>query len=89
MADLEALHKAIQTFSNELAEGDPDDVGMVTNALVVWEESSYSDDGQIRYATHYATTGGGSTPSACLGLAANLLRTLERDIVPIRCSGDV
>ena len=78
---LEELHAAVQTFSNSLADTDRD-VGMVTAAVVVWEETSSDTDGDVRYSTLYASTGdGGGRPSVALGLALNLLTTLKRDVI--------
>lgn len=79
---LEDLHAAIQAFSNSLAD-DESDVGMVMNSLVVWEEVSFAEDGTTQRATLYAATGDQATPNGSLGLALNLLRTLEHDV--IRC----
>lgn len=77
---LDDLHAAIQAFSNHLAD-DESDVGVVMNALVVWEEVSFGDDGSTRRATLYAATGDQATPNISLGLALNLLRTIERDVI--------
>lgn len=81
---VDELHTAVQAFSNRLADGDAQAVAMVSHSLVVWEETSYGEDG-VQRATLYAATGDGSTPAGALGLALNLLRTLERDIVGCRC----
>lgn len=81
---LDTLHAAIQAFSNSLAD-DTTEVGVVMAALVVWEEVSFSDDGETQRATHYAATGDQATPNGSIGLATNLLRTLERDIVGCSC----
>lgn len=79
---LDQLHAAVQTFSNALADDSAEGVGMVTAALVVWEETSYDRDGDVRYSTLYASTGdSGGRPAVALGLAANLLHTLKRDII--------
>jgi hypothetical protein len=80
---LDELHAAIQSFSNGLADNDSD-VGVVMNALVVWEEVSFDDDGTPQRATFYAATGDQATPNGSLGLSLNLLRTLEHDV--IRCN---
>lgn len=74
------LHAAVQAFSNAMAD-DPDEVGVVMNGLVVWEEVSFGEDGDPQRQTLYAATGDQCTPSGSLGLALNLLRTLEHDII--------
>ena len=81
---LDQLHQAIQTFSNGLADTDRD-VGMVAAGLVVWSEVAYDEQGEPYYATLYAATGDQSNPNVSLGLALNLLRTLERDVIGCRC----
>lgn len=81
---LDQLHTAIQAFSNNLAEDDRQ-VGMVSASIVVWSETGYGDDGEPYYSTMYAATGDQSNPNVSLGLALNLLRTLERDIIGCRC----
>jgi hypothetical protein len=81
---LDKLHEAIQAFSNALAD-DQEDVGVVMSSLIVWEEVGFTDDGTSCRAVHYAATGDQATPSSSLGLALNLLRTLERDIIGCRC----
>lgn len=77
---LDALHSSIQTFSNALAD-DENDVGMVTQALIVWEETSFSEDGTPQRQTLYAATGDQATPNGSLGLALHLLGTLKNDII--------
>lgn len=84
---LDQLHAAIQTFSNTLAD-DATDAGMVSVAIVVWEEASFDEDGTVSRRTFYAATGDVATPASCLGLAHNLVTTLERDLVPCRCGTD-
>lgn len=80
---LDTLHAAVQAFSNALAEDDPDDAGVVTAALVVWEETSFDPEtGKPRHAVLYAATGdGGGRPSVALGLATNVHLTLGRDVL--------
>lgn len=84
---IDTLHAAVQAFSNTLTD-DAGDAGIVTNSLVVWEEASYSDDGSVVRGVYYAATGDSATPSASLGLAVNLLRTLEQDIIPCKCGSE-
>lgn len=58
------------------------------NAIVVWEKASFDSDGQQQRATSYACLGDQGTPTAALGLALHLLRTLERDIIGCSCEND-
>jgi hypothetical protein len=82
--NLDQLHTAIQAFSNGLCT-EASQAGMVAAALVVWTEITYSDDGTPAYETMYAATGDQTNPNVGLGLALNLLRTLERDIIGTGC----
>lgn len=84
---LEKLLTAVQEFSNALAS-DESQVGVVTNGLVVWEEVSFSEDGTPARETLYAAIGDQATPTNSLGLAVQLLKTLERDIVGCNCGPD-
>lgn len=76
-APLESLHTAVQTFSNALADSEAE-AGMVTAALVVWEELSYDSDGKPQYLAMYASTGdSGGRPAVALGLASFGLQRLK------------
>jgi hypothetical protein len=79
---LDELHTAIQAFSNALAT-DPDGVGVINHALVVWEETSYHEDGTPSRALYYAATGPAASPASSLGLAeygrAQLVQHLVRE----------
>lgn len=83
---LQRLHAAVQAFSNDLSDED-DDVGMVTAALVVWEETSYADDGQVVRTLLYAATGDGATPAHSLGLATYGLARVQAAVVGCACEG--
>lgn len=64
---LDELHAAIQTYSNGLADSS-DDVGVVGQAITVWEETSYGENGVERQVL-YTVSGDGWTTSGSLGLA--------------------
>ena len=83
MTPLEELHAAVQTFSNAMANDDTQ-AGVVTQALVVWEEVSFDEDGTARYMNLYAATGE-ANPSRSLGLSFYLLKTLQRDLIGCDC----
>lgn len=80
------LHAAVQKFSNALADG-ADQVGVVTAAVVVWQETSFTEDGDTSTMTAYAATGDGASGNMALGLSAHLLEMLKRDIMGT-CSHD-
>lgn len=83
MTDLDTLHNAIQAFSNSLCD-DETDAGVVTSALIVWQESSY-DDGDLTWTMHYAITGDGNNPVVGLGLATKLQASIQRDLIGCSC----
>jgi hypothetical protein len=80
---LDDLHAAVQTFSNHLAD-DSTETGVVTQALIAWEEVTFDDDGTPRYTVLYAATGE-ANPSRSVGLAYHLLKTLQRDLIGCDC----
>lgn len=64
---LEALHAAVQAFSNSLCT-DECDSGLVRQAVLVWDEVSLSEDGNSSESTYYAAIGDGATAIGTLGL---------------------
>lgn len=83
MRALDALHTAVQAFSNSLCD-DETDAGVVTSALIVWQESCY-EDGDLSWTMHYAITGDGNNPVVGLGLATKLQATIQRDLIGCSC----
>lgn len=80
---LDDLHAAVQAFSNHMAD-DSSETGVVTQALVAWEEVSFDDDGTPCHRVLYAATGE-ANPSRSIGLAYHLLKTLQRDLIGCDC----
>ena len=64
------LHAAVQRYSNDIAgEGGP--IGVVSSAVVVWEETRFLDDGEVRATVYVERTGDAVTrPSVTFGLVA-------------------
>ena len=67
VSPLEALHAAVQAFSNSLCT-EPGDHGLVRQAVIVWDEVSLSEDGETSEATYYAASGDGASAVGTLGL---------------------
>lgn len=84
---LERLHAAIQEFSNSLADTTAK-AGMVGQAIVVWEEASFDDDGNLHRQVLYAATGDGASPAGSLGLASLGLAQIQTDIMGRHCDHD-
>jgi len=77
---IDQLHAAVQAFSNSLAD-DTSEVGLVQHALIVWEETTFDEDGSQTRSLHYAVTGDAAGLASSLGLADYGREQLRSDLV--------
>lgn len=68
MQPADRLAQAIQNFSNELSH-DESDSGVFKAGLVIWEEMSLDDDGNVLHAAYYSALGASVSLTYALGLA--------------------
>ena len=72
---LERLKDAIQELVNTSNPG-----RLVVDALVIWEEVRYDDEGDQLRSLNYACVGDGSSLAAAVGLASWGLLRLQTDV---------
>lgn len=77
---LMALNQAVQDFSNAICE-DASQQGIVTQALVVWEEVSFNENGDPFRRVYYAVPGENFALSGAIGLCVMGLEQLKGDIL--------
>lgn len=80
---LDALHNAIQAFSNSLAK-DSCGAGVIGQSVIVWEESSFSEEGDLQRQVLYATTGSAS-PAGTIGLLTLGVAQVQSDCIGCAC----
>lgn len=76
---LEALNRAVQDFSNAISS-DPSQAGVVTQAIVVWEEMSINEEGNTKRGVYYAVPTDNFSMSGAVGLLRIATIKVEDDI---------
>lgn len=75
---LDAIREAIQGFASSTAG----EHVLVNIAIVVWEETSMDDDGDVQARTRYVIPTDSFSPVGVLGLLAAGRHIVSRDVLP-------